>query len=142
MKITVQNLIVDRDMVLKPHQQVWPWEVPVLQEKFGESKVRLMDTAETERNELPNPGEEFMRLAASHNVDSGKGGTNRPYVELAYGRGRSGIEELGKAIKRAAAKKRVTKAKAKPVEAKPKVEAKVPKAPKAEAKAEADPLGM
>ena len=56
MKITVQNLIVDRDMVLKPSQQVWPWEVPVLQEKFGESKVRLTDTAEIERNELPNPG--------------------------------------------------------------------------------------
>ena len=84
-----------------------------------------------------------MRLVQAHGVDGGKGGTSLPYAELAYGRGRSGIEELGKAIKKAGAKKRVTKAKAKPVEAKPKVEAKVPKAPpKAEAKVEADPLGM
>jgi hypothetical protein len=127
MKITVQNLILDRDMVLKPHQQVWPWEVPVLQEKYGESKVRLTDTAEVERKGLPNPGEEYVRLVQAHGIDGGSGGTNLPYAELAYGRGKPAVTALGKVIK-GSAKKPSTAKKPAP-------------APKAE-EGEDDPLGM
>jgi hypothetical protein len=104
MKIAVQNLIVDKDMVLKASKQVWPWEVPVLQEKHGEGKVRLLDTAEVERRELPDAGQEFVRLGKAHGIDGGQRATNLPYVELAYGRGRSGVKELAKEIKKSVPK--------------------------------------
>ena len=113
MTIAVQNLIVDKDMVLKASNQVWPWEVPVLQEKHGEGKVRLLDKAEVERRELPNAAEEFVRLGKAHGIDGGQRATNLPYVELAYGRGRAGIAELAKEIKKSVPKpKRVRKKKA------------------------------
>ena len=111
MKIIVQNLIVDMDMVLKASKQVWPWEVSVLQAKHGEGKVRLMDTTEEERPELPNAGEEFSRLTRAYGIDGGQRGTNMSYTELAYGRGRAGIAELAKEIKRAGKPKRASKKK-------------------------------
>jgi hypothetical protein len=112
MKVTVQNCIIDMDMVLKASKQVWPWEFPILQEKHGAGKVQLQDPAEAtvERDELPEAAEEYGRLANAHGFDGGKGGTNRPYVELAYGRGRAGIQELAKAIKKAGKQKAVRKA--------------------------------
>lgn len=112
MKVTVHNCIIDMDMVLKASRQIWPWEIPVLQEKHGAGKVQLQDSAEVifvEREELPEAAEEFARLANAHGFDGGKGGTNRPYVELAYGRGRAGIQELAKEIKKAGKQKAVRK---------------------------------
>jgi len=135
MQITVQNLVVDRDMVLKPSQQVWMWEVPVLQAKYGESKVRLTDTAKVERNGLPSPGEEFVRLVQAHGIDNGSGGTNLPYAELAYGRGKAAITALAKVIKGSAKKPRIAK---KPSTAKKPDPAPAPKAEEGEG----DPLGM
>lgn len=132
MKVTVQNLIIDMDMVLKASKQVWPWEIPVLQEKHGEGKVRLLDTAEVERSELPEAGMEFGRLVSAHGFDTGKTGTNLPYVELAYGRGRAGIKELAAEIK-----KSVAKAKRKPSKKKA---AKKPEPVKETGEGSGDPL--
>jgi len=120
MKVLVHNLIVDMEMVLKASKQAWAWEVPVLQEKHGEGRVRLLDTAEIEISKLPIPGEEFVRMANAFGIDSGKQGTNLPYVELAYGRGRSGIAELTKEMNDSVVKDAKPKAKKKAAGKKPK----------------------
>ena len=94
MKVLVQNIIIDRDMVLKPSRKVWMWEVPVLQEKYGGGKVRLLEAVEKEVKELPDAMSEFSRLVSSHGADSGDAGTNIPYAEMAYGRGKAGVTAL------------------------------------------------
>lgn len=94
MKVLVQNVIIDRDMVLKPSKMVWMWEVPVLQEKYGDGKVRLLDAVEREVKELPSAMSEYSRLASCHGADSGDVGTNMTYVEMAYGRGKAGYAAL------------------------------------------------
>jgi hypothetical protein len=111
MKVTVQNLIIDMDMVLKPTSQVWLWEVPVLQEIHGESRVRLLDTAEIEVAGLPDVAEVFARLLRKYGADSGEGGTNVTYVEIAYGRGKAGKDALQKLITKSTKRKRKAKKK-------------------------------
>jgi hypothetical protein len=98
MRVSVQKAIIDINMVLKPSKQLWAWEVPVVQEKFGGGKVRLLDTVEVERESLPDAADEFARLGIAHGADGGDGGTNVSYVEMAYGRGRAGIMALQQAI--------------------------------------------
>jgi len=94
MKVLVQNLTIDRDMVLKPSKKVWMWEVPVLQEKYGEGRVRLLEAVEKEVNGLPDAASEFSRLIMHHGTDSGDGGSRVPYAELAFGRGKAGHKAL------------------------------------------------
>ena len=108
MKITVQNVIIDRDMVTKIHKQLWPWETLVIREKFGDGKVRLQDTAEIEVAGLPDAKREFRRLASVH---GGDGGSSVSYAEMAFGRGTAGIKELQKALKASTKKKRKPAAK-------------------------------
>ena len=109
MKVTVQNIVVDRDMVTKIGKQVWPWEVPVLEAKYGEGRVRKLDKAEIEIEALPDVDDEFGRLATAHCLDSGEAGTNQPYVEMAYGRGSIAKKALLKEIKASAAKRKPRK---------------------------------
>lgn len=94
MKVLVQPLIIDRDMVLKPSKKVWMWEVPVLQEKYGEGRVRLLEAVEKEVKGLPDAVSEFQRMAAHHGADSGEGGSRLSYAELAYGRGKAAYAAL------------------------------------------------
>lgn len=119
MKVTVQNIIVDRDMVTKISKQVWPWEVPVYEAKFGEGRVRTLGTEEIEVQELPDVDTEFARLVGAHGIDSGDSGTNQAYAELAYGRGRIGKDALAKQMGsgKQAAKKKVSAKKPKAAEA-------------------------
>jgi hypothetical protein len=98
MQVTVQKAIIDMSMVLKPSKDLWAWEVPVVMEKFGEGRVRLLDEVEVERDSLPDAADEFARLGIQHGADGGDGGTNIPYVEMAYGRGRAGIQALKEAM--------------------------------------------
>ena len=108
MEVTVQNLIIDRDMVLKPHIQAWLWEVPLLQAKHGEGAVRLLDAVEIEVDALPDIENVYSGLMRKYGVDGGEGGTNIPFVEIAYGRGKAGKTALQKAITKSA--KRLRKA--------------------------------
>lgn len=98
MKVTLHRAIIDMSMVLKPSKQIWDWEVPVMQEKFGEGSVQLLEAVEAERDSLPDAADEFARLSLAHGSDGGDGGTNMSYVEMAYGRGKAGISALQKAI--------------------------------------------
>jgi hypothetical protein len=99
MKVSVQRAIIDMSMVLKPSVQLWSWEVPVVQEKFGGGKVRLLDEVEIEIGSLPDADDEFVRLGIRHGSDGGDGGTNMSFVELAYGRGAAGKKALEEAIR-------------------------------------------
>lgn len=94
MKVLVHRIIIDRDMVLKPSKKVWAWEIPVLQEKYGDGRVRLLEEVEMEVNALPDAATEFSRLAVAHGSDGGNNGTNQSYAELAYGRGKAGMAAL------------------------------------------------
>jgi hypothetical protein len=94
MKVTVQSIIIDRDMVLKPSKRVWAWEVPVLQEKYGDGRVRLLDAVEKEVSGLPDAASEFQRLVMTHGSDGSDGGTRMSYAEMAYGRGKAGLKAL------------------------------------------------
>ena len=130
MKVFAPTVIIDMDVMTKIGKQVWPWEVAVLQEKFGESKVRVQDVSEVEVGELPDAADEFGRLANAHGADSGDGGSNQPYVVIAYGRGKAAITALEKEMKASARKPRKKAA---------------PKKPEPAVKAEegdGDPLGM
>ena len=98
MKVLVHRAVIDMSMVSKPSRQLWDWEVPVMQEKFGDGSVQLLEAVEVERDSLPEAVEEFARLSQTLGSDGGDGGTNVPYVELAYGRGKAGISALQKAI--------------------------------------------
>lgn len=104
MKVQAPTVVIDMDVVTKIGKQVWPWELAVLQEKFGESKVRVQEVSEVEVTELPDAAEEYGRLANAHGADSGDGGSNMPYVMMAYGRGKAAIAELKKAIKASTSK--------------------------------------
>lgn len=92
MKVTMQSVIIDRDMVLKPSMLAWNWEVPVLQAKYGDGRVRLLEAVEKEVDGLPDATSEFSRLGTAYGADTG--GSNLPFVELAYGRGKPGIDAL------------------------------------------------
>jgi len=100
MKVIAQKIIIDRDVVTKVHKEVWQWEIPVYQEKFGAGRVKLLDKFEVEVEALPNAPDEFARLANVFGTDSSQGGSSRPYVEDAYGlAARGGIKELAKTMK-------------------------------------------
>jgi hypothetical protein len=128
MIVNAPIVIIDMDAMMKIGKQVWPWEVAVLQEKFGESMVRIQEVSEVEVKELPDAAEEYMRLQNAHGADSGDGGSNLPYVQMAYGRGKAAIAAFEKEIKASIKKPKIAKAKAK--KSIPKVE-----------EAEGDPLG-
>lgn len=98
MIVVAQNLIIDRDVMTKIGKQVWPWEVLVLQCKFGGGKVRIEkgDTEEITLNALPDAATEMDRLERAHGSDGGSGVL---YARDAYGRGPDGIKALKKAMK-------------------------------------------
>lgn len=99
MKSVAATVIIDMGMTHKPAKQVWKWEIPVLEAKFGEGKVRLLDEVEVEVESVPDPKDEYTRLSRAHGVDSGDGGTNMTYCELAYGRGKAGYDAIAKEMR-------------------------------------------
>lgn len=117
MKVQAPTVIIDMDVMTKVNRQIWPWELDVLQEKFGEDKVVVQKVSEVEVNALPDAADEYGRLMNTHGADSGDGGSNMPFVQAAYGRGKSGIAELGKAMKASTKKPRKKAAAKKPTPA-------------------------
>jgi hypothetical protein len=133
MIVQVPTVIIDLNVMTKIAKQVWPWELPVIEAKFDESKVRVQDVTEVEISELPDAREEFQRLAGCHGRDRGDVGTNLSFVEIAYGQGKPGITAFEKALR--GEKEKPRKAKAAPK--KKKVAA---KKAKAKTVSESDPL--
>jgi len=96
MKITVYNVIVDRDPMTKASRQCWPWEFPVLESKFPDGLVRVTGVEFCERDGLPDAGAEFSRLSNQYKVHED---TKIPHVDLAYDRGDKGVKMMAKVIK-------------------------------------------
>jgi hypothetical protein len=130
MKITVHNVVVDRDKMTKVSKQVWPWELPILESKFSGGLVKVNGSTFVERDSLPDSVDEFIRLQEMYGLEEG---TNIPHVHIAFDRDQRGMALMAKAIKGSVWKEKKAR---KPRKAKvTKVEAKVED--KAEAK---DPL--
>ena len=134
--VTALLVIIDRGITEKISKEIWPWELPVYVEKFGEGKC-VVTGERVQETELPDPEEEFARL---HSVFGVEEQTKQHYADMAFGRGKAGIIELGKAIKDSVAKPKKpkkVKAEKKPAEEAPK--AKKEAKPKAKAPKVVDP---
>ena len=120
MKITIYNVVIDRDKMTKPSKQPWEWELPVLESAFPGGLVHVNGRTFSERDSLPDAAETFARLQNQYGVDDD---TKQSHVELVYGRGDKGIAALAKVIngsewnEKAEAAKAVKKAKAESVKA-------------------------
>ncbi len=137
MKITVHNVVVDRDKMTKVSKQVWPWELPILESKFPGGLVKVNGSTFVERDSLPDPEDEFIRLQAMYGAEEG---TNIPHVHIAYDRDRKGMALIAKAIKGSVwSDKKAAAAEARKARAQVKADAKAQvKADKPEAKDDAD----
>lgn len=100
MDIRVQNVTVYLNKMAAPSKQVWPWELPVLEEKYPGGLVERKSEVSVQVEEVPKADEEYNRLGMAYGGDPERGVS---YVELAYGRGRAGVSALGQAIQQAAA---------------------------------------
>lgn len=117
MEISVRNVLIHRDTVTKISKSIWAWEAPVLEAKFGSGKVEYRDDSIKEVAQLPDAASEYHRLASAHGSDHG--GTNILFVELAYGRGKAGIDALNDMIQECRVAKKPKKAKKKAAVKKP-----------------------
>jgi hypothetical protein len=95
MKIRVHNVVIHKDKVCKPSKQVWPWELPVLEEQYPAGLVAVDEDSYVERDSLPDPEGEFSRLGI---VFGNEPETGQALVHLAYGRGKAGIKALAEVI--------------------------------------------
>jgi len=128
--VTLLQVIIDLELTTKVSKEIYPWELPVYEEKFGEGAC-IASGERACKMALPDAGAEFSRLSACLGADED---TKISFVELAYGRGKHGIKSLEKAISGSTKPKRKAKAKADPKpddDPEPKADSK-PKAKEAE----------
>jgi hypothetical protein len=111
MKVQTVKVLITLGAMAKIPRDVWPWEVPVLEEQHGGMCEVAGDGHIKEVESLPDAGEEFTRLGNCCGIEPE---SKIPNVENAYGRGQSGVKALAKAIKEAGKgpKPKVTKKKA------------------------------
>ena len=96
MEIKTLKVRVSKDAMTKPSMEIWPWELPVLEERFPDGLVELYGEGQVSRDSLPDAESEFTRLARKYGGEDAQ-----PLVSYAYGRGRAGVGELAKAIRKA-----------------------------------------
>jgi hypothetical protein len=113
MKVTVQKVIIDRDFVTKIAKPVWLWEVPVLEAKFGDGRVRMLETEQVEIQSKPDVAEEFARVASAH---------GKEFMEDAYGKGKAAMKAFESEFKKAFGAKKKPAAKKKAAAKKPAAE--------------------
>ena len=123
MKVKTMNCLITLGTMTTISKHAWLWEAEVLKEKFG-GQCEFNKKGEADLSELPDAGSEFSRLQDAHGVDED---TKVSHVENTFGRGKPGLVELQKSIK-----KSVVKPKRAPGPKKP--------ADKAASKSEKDPL--
>lgn len=93
--VVVLQIIIDRGIATKVSKEIWPWELPVYEAKFGDGACVETGTRDCECV-LPDAGEEFARLHTALGVDED---TKQNFADLAYGRGKQGVNSLAKAMK-------------------------------------------
>ena len=99
MKVNTALVFVTTSPVTTVPKACWPWEVAIYEEKFGGQAAAQpkKNCSPVERKGLPDAAEEYARLQSAFGSDPT---TKVPYVELTYGHGKTGVKELGKAIKK------------------------------------------
>lgn len=90
---TFYTIVVIRDATLHIPRTVSGWELPVLNEVFGEGNIEIKEEF-TREFATPDIEPEKARLERMY----GKDETQIPYVEVAYGRGPACMKALAKAI--------------------------------------------
>ena len=127
MKVKTQHCLITLGKMTVISKCVPLWEAEVLAEKFG-GQCEFTKKGETDVPELPDTEGEFVRLQDAHGFDED---TKVAFVQDTFGRGKRGLEELQKSMKRS-----VVRAKKKPG---PKPAAVTPGV-KTESKSEPDPF--
>jgi hypothetical protein len=95
MRALFYNVNVIRDANFHIPRLVSAWELPILQEIYGEGSIEVQ--AEEQRD-IPDidVASEKARLERHYKVEED---SKIPFVEVVYGRGPAGIKALEKAIK-------------------------------------------
>lgn len=93
MKAKFYNVLVVRDANFHTPRQVSGWELPILQEIYGEGSIEVGDEFV---NDIPDvdPASERARLERLYRQDESK----TFYVDVVYGKGPGGLKDLTKAI--------------------------------------------
>lgn len=94
MKAEFYNVTIVRDAHFHIPRQASGWELPILQEIFGEGAVEVGDSFVRDIPEV-DVRSEHARLSRlyKHEEES-----KVPFVEIVYGRGPAGLKQLEKAI--------------------------------------------
>lgn len=98
MKVLFNDLLIVRDPNFHIPRKAPQWEIPVLQEIYGQGEVVIGEEFEHEMSFTDIPSE-FARLA---NVYGREEDSKIPYVEVVYGRGPAGVKAFEKAVRQAA----------------------------------------
>jgi hypothetical protein len=100
------RILIERDPMTKVPRDVFPWEVPLYEAKFGDaesgaSSIEVMGDATDGAGEpialgeMPDAQQEFQRLRNAFGADADR---RMSYVELAYGVASAGVKALGREI--------------------------------------------
>lgn len=77
-------------------KEVLSWEVPILQEMYGEGSVEIGEEVTRDADGVPTESaEEMARLSRTYGQDQE---TKVPFVEIVYGRGPAGVKALQRSM--------------------------------------------
>jgi hypothetical protein len=94
MKVKTSKCLLTLGPMTVVSKEVWAWEGEVLKEKFG-GLCDIHDEGERNISELPSAEGEFSRMQDAYGVDEE---TKVSFVQDTFGRGKTGLKELDKAI--------------------------------------------
>lgn len=94
MKATFFNVLVVRDPNFHIPRQVSGWELPILQEIYGEGAIEVGEEVKRDIPEVDFTSE-WARLERVYGVEEE---SKIPYVAVVYGRSRQGADALQKAV--------------------------------------------
>lgn len=95
MKATFYNVVVVRDAHFHIPRQVSGWELPILQEIYGEGQIEIGEEVVRDIPDVDMTSER-ARLERLYRIEEE---TKTPYVDVVYGRGPAGAKALAQAIK-------------------------------------------
>lgn len=98
MKTLFHEVCVVRDPNFHIPRQAAQWEIPILQEIYGEGQVEVGKEYEFNFAKYDGVESEHARLSAIYGKEED---SKIPFVEVVYGRGPAGLKALGKAIEQA-----------------------------------------
>lgn len=95
---TFEKVLVTRNEAHKQMVRVPKWEIPILQAIHGQNNVNVTGEKTLLKRAVPEPGAERDRLILKYGKDREM---NMTFVEIVYGNGARGVEQLAQAIAKA-----------------------------------------